>query len=72
MKKTLKRIKEKRITAIPLPTGEIANSLDETIQAIIQKYFPSDLVEKDNDLHEEYFRTVSTIYSSLVDSPFLR
>ncbi|XP_035233312.1 uncharacterized protein LOC118205132 [Stegodyphus dumicola] len=47
-------MKKIEITGICLFTGETTNSLEETITAVLQKSFPSDLEENDDDLHKEY------------------
>ncbi|XP_035205501.1 uncharacterized protein LOC118180529, partial [Stegodyphus dumicola] len=47
-------MKKIEITGICLSTGETTNSLEETITAVLQKSFPSDLEENDDDLHKEY------------------
>ncbi|XP_035231181.1 uncharacterized protein LOC118203047 [Stegodyphus dumicola] len=47
-------MKKIEITGICLSTGETTNSLEETITAVLQKSFPSDLEESDDDLHKEY------------------
>ncbi|GFX41451.1 retrovirus-related Pol polyprotein from type-1 retrotransposable element R1 [Trichonephila clavipes] len=47
-------IKKIEITGIKLPTGETTTSLDETINAVLQKSFPSDSEEKDNIFQKDY------------------
>ncbi|GFT96440.1 uncharacterized protein TNCV_5021661 [Trichonephila clavipes] len=46
------------ITGIKLPTGETTTSLDETINAVLQKSFPSDSEEKDNIFQKDYRHAV--------------
>ncbi|GFT91010.1 retrovirus-related Pol polyprotein from type-1 retrotransposable element R1 [Trichonephila clavipes] len=66
-----KRIHEKsEITGIKLPTGETTTSLDETINAVLQKSLPSDSEEKDNIFQKDYRHVARTAYPSFFDPSF--
>ncbi|GFX29977.1 retrovirus-related Pol polyprotein from type-1 retrotransposable element R1 [Trichonephila clavipes] len=57
-------MKKIEITGIKLPTGETTTSLDETINAVLQKSFPSDSEEKDNIFQKDYRHATRTAYPS--------
>ncbi|GFW65908.1 retrovirus-related Pol polyprotein from type-1 retrotransposable element R1 [Trichonephila clavipes] len=63
-------MKKIEITGIKLPTGETTTSLDETINAVLQKSFPSDSEEKDNIFQKDYRRATRTAYPSFFDPTF--
>ncbi|GFT16494.1 heterogeneous nuclear ribonucleoprotein U-like protein 1 [Trichonephila clavipes] len=63
-------MKKIEITGIKLPTGETTTSLDETINAVLQKSFPSDLEEKDNIFQKDYRHAAHTAYPSFFDPSF--
>ncbi|GFW03397.1 reverse transcriptase domain-containing protein [Trichonephila clavipes] len=52
----------KKLTGIKLPTGETTTSLDETINAMLQKSFPSDSEENDNSFQKDYRHAARTVY----------
>ncbi|GFX04638.1 uncharacterized protein TNCV_2773691 [Trichonephila clavipes] len=58
------------IDAQNLPTGETTTSLDETINAVLQKSFPSDSEEKDNIFQKDYRHATRTAYPSFFDPSF--
>ncbi|GFW58271.1 retrovirus-related Pol polyprotein from type-1 retrotransposable element R1 [Trichonephila clavipes] len=58
------------IDAQNLPTGETTTSLDETINAVLQKSFPSDSEEKDNSFQKDYRHATRTAYPSFFDPSF--
>ncbi|GFU89683.1 hypothetical protein TNCV_2265731 [Trichonephila clavipes] len=64
-------MKKIEITGIKLPTGETTTSLDETINAVLQKSFPSDSEEKDNIFHKDYRHAARTAYPSFLILLFL-
>ncbi|GFX77788.1 retrovirus-related Pol polyprotein from type-1 retrotransposable element R1 [Trichonephila clavipes] len=66
-KESMKKIE---ITGIKLPTGETTTSLDETINAVLQKSFPSDSEEKDNIFQNDYRHATRTAYPSFFDPSF--
>ncbi|GFV56915.1 retrovirus-related Pol polyprotein from type-1 retrotransposable element R1 [Trichonephila clavipes] len=51
-------------------TGETTTSLDETINAVLQKSFPSDSEEKDNIFQKNYRHAARTAYPSFFDPSF--
>ncbi|GFX35230.1 retrovirus-related Pol polyprotein from type-1 retrotransposable element R1 [Trichonephila clavipes] len=63
-------MKKIEITGIKLPTGETTTSLDETINAVLQKSFPSDSEEKDNVFQKDYRHAARTAYPSFFDLSF--
>ncbi|GFT15641.1 retrovirus-related Pol polyprotein from type-1 retrotransposable element R1 [Trichonephila clavipes] len=63
-------MKKIEITGIKLPTGETTPSLDETINAVLQKSFPSDSEEKDNIFQKDYRHAARTAYPSFFDPSF--
>ncbi|GFW86919.1 retrovirus-related Pol polyprotein from type-1 retrotransposable element R1 [Trichonephila clavipes] len=58
------------IAGIKLPTGEKTTSLDETINAVLQKSFPSESEEKDNIFQKDYRHAARTAYPSFFDPSF--
>ncbi|KAF8765146.1 RNA-directed DNA polymerase mobile like protein [Argiope bruennichi] len=58
------------ITGINLPKGETTSSLDETINSVLQKTFPSDSEENGNYLPKVYRQTAHTDYPTLIDPSF--
>ncbi|GFX06496.1 uncharacterized protein TNCV_3017301 [Trichonephila clavipes] len=67
----LKRIHEKiEITSIKLPTGETTTSLDDTINALLQKSFRSDSEENDNSFQKDYRHAARTAYPSFFKPSF--
>ncbi|GFX18019.1 retrovirus-related Pol polyprotein from type-1 retrotransposable element R1 [Trichonephila clavipes] len=63
-------MKKIEITGNNLPTGETTISLDETINAVLQKSFPSDSEEKDNIFQKDYRHAARTAYPSFFDPSF--
>ncbi|GFU37119.1 hypothetical protein TNCV_1555051 [Trichonephila clavipes] len=57
-------MKKIELTGIKLPTGEITTSLDEIINAVLQKSFASDSEEKDNIFPKDYRHARRTAYPS--------
>ncbi|GFW47803.1 retrovirus-related Pol polyprotein from type-1 retrotransposable element R1 [Trichonephila clavipes] len=53
-----------------IATGETTTSLDETINAVLQKSFPSDSEEKDNIFQKNYRHAARTAYPSFFDPSF--
>ncbi|GFU88105.1 uncharacterized protein TNCV_1336741 [Trichonephila clavipes] len=63
-------MKKIEITGIKLPTGETTTSLDETINAVLQKSFPSDSEDKDSIFQKDYRHAARTAYPSFFDPSF--
>ncbi|GFV61254.1 retrovirus-related Pol polyprotein from type-1 retrotransposable element R1 [Trichonephila clavipes] len=63
-------MKKIEITGIKLPTGETTTSLDETINAVLQKSFPSDSEEKGNIFQKDYRHAARIAYPSFFDPSF--
>ncbi|GFQ86029.1 reverse transcriptase domain-containing protein, partial [Trichonephila clavata] len=63
-------MKKIEITGIKLPTEETTSSLDETINAVLQKSFPSDSEANDNNFQKDYRKAAYTGYSSFFDPSF--
>ncbi|GFW29089.1 reverse transcriptase domain-containing protein [Trichonephila clavipes] len=62
-------MKKIEMTGIKVPKGETTTSLDETINAVLQKSFPSDSEEKDNIFQKDYCHA-RTAYPSFFDPSF--
>ncbi|GFQ71035.1 reverse transcriptase domain-containing protein [Trichonephila clavata] len=63
-------MKKIEITGIKLPTDETTSSLDETINAVLQKSFPSDSEANNNNFQKDYRKAAYTAYSSFFDPSF--
>ncbi|KAF8785071.1 Retrovirus-related Pol polyprotein type-1 like protein [Argiope bruennichi] len=63
-------MKKIEITSIHLPTRETTTSLDDTINAVVQKSFPSDSEENDSYLQKVYHQTARNAYPSFIDPSF--
>ncbi|GFT42480.1 hypothetical protein TNCV_1787451 [Trichonephila clavipes] len=63
-------MKKIEITGVKLPTGETTTSLDETMNVVLQKSFPSDSEENDNNFQKEYRHATRTAYTSFFDPSF--